>query len=83
MLTDIFADRYLAVQMWDAFTDVEERFLVQGFRIVIEQLIPYYRDGKEIASAKATWTSLHDKLSMELGLTELAPKAYLFQSTYN
>lgn len=83
MLTDIFADRYLGIEVWQAFTDVEERFLIQGFRIVIEQLIPYYRDGKEVASAKATWTSLHDKLSMELGLDELAPKAYHFQTTYN
>lgn len=83
MLTDIFANRYLGIQMWDAFTEVEERFLVQGYRIVVEQLIPYYREGKEIASAKTTWTSLHDKLSMELGLNELAPRAYHFQSSYN
>jgi hypothetical protein len=83
MLTDIFADRYLGIPMWDALSEVEERFLVQGFRIVIEQLFPYYRDGKEIAASKATWTSIHDKLSMELGLNELSPKAYHFQSTYN
>ena len=83
MLTDIFADRYLGIQMWGKFTEVEERFLVQGFRIVIEQLFPYYRDGKEKATSKATWTSIHDKLSMELGLNELSPKAYHFQSTYN
>lgn len=83
MLTDIFSDRYLGIQMWGEFTEVEERFLVQGFRIVIEQLFPYYRDGKEISASKATWTSIHDKLSMELGLNELSPKAYHFQSTYN
>jgi hypothetical protein len=83
MLTDIFADRYLGIQMWEAFTDVEERFLVQGFRIVSEQLFPYYRDGKEIPASKATWTSIHDKLSMELGLDELSPKRYHFNTTYN
>lgn len=83
MLTDIFSDRYLGVKMWDAFTDLEERFLVQGFRIVSEQLFPYYRDGKEIPASKAAWTSIHEKLSMELGVDELSPKRYYFNTTYN
>jgi hypothetical protein len=83
MLTDIFSDRYLGVKMWDAFTDLEERFLVQGFRMISEQLFPYYRDGKEIPASKAAWTSIHDKLSMELGLDELSPKRYYFNTTYN
>ncbi len=83
MLTDIFSDRYLGVTMWDAFTDLEERFLVQGFRIVSEQLFPYYRDGKEIPASKAAWTSIHDKLSMEIGVDELSPKRYYFNTTYN
>ena len=69
--------------MWDAFTDLEERFLVQGFRIVSEQLFPYYRDGKEIPASKAAWTSIHDKLSMEIGVDELSPKRYYFNTTYN
>jgi hypothetical protein len=83
MLTDIFSDRYLEVKMWDAFTDLEERLLVQCFRIVSEQLFPYYRDGKAIPASKAAWTSIHDKLSMELGLVELSPKRYYLNVTYN
>jgi hypothetical protein len=83
MLTDIFADRYLGVQMWESFTELDERFLVQGYRIVSEQLFPYFINGKESSAAKTTWTSIHDKLSMELGLNELSPKSYHFQSTFN
>lgn len=30
-----------------------------------------------VAHAKARWTAIHDKLSMELGLSELAPKYYV------
>lgn len=77
MLTDIFADRYISIPMWETFGKVERRFLVQGFRIVSEQLYPYYIAGKESAHAKARWTAIHDKLSMELGLSELAPKYYV------
>jgi hypothetical protein len=77
MLTDIFADRYISIPMWETFGEVEQRFLVQGFRIVSEQIYPYYIAGKESAHAKARWTAIHDKLSMELGLSELAPKYYV------
>lgn len=77
MLTDIFADRYISIPMWEKFGEVERRFLVQGFRIVIEQLYPYWVGGKESANAKIKLTTIHDKLSMELGLSELAPKCYV------
>lgn len=83
MLTDIFADRYLSVQMWDSFDEQERRFLVQGYRMIVEQLFPYWVNGKENESAKMKWTSLHNKLSMELGLKELSPIYYSYQSTLN
>ncbi len=83
MLTDIFADRYISIQMWDAFREVDKRFLVQGYRMVSEQLYPYWVDGKESPTAKEKWTAIHDNLSMELGLTELAPKYYSYQTTWN
>lgn len=77
MLTDIFANRYVSIPMWETFGEDEQRFLVQGFRIVIEQLYPYWVGGKESTDAKIKWTAIHDKLSMELGLSELAPKYYV------
>lgn len=83
MLTDIFADRYINVQMWDEFRDVDKRFLVQGFRMINEQLYPYWVDGKESPTAKVRWTSIHDKLSMELGMAELSKKCYSYQTKRN
>jgi len=81
MLTDIFADRYISIPMWTTFEDGKKRFLVQAFRIVSEQLYPYWVGGKESSSAKKRWIVIHDKLSMELGLAELAPKVYSYQTT--
>ena len=74
MLTDIFANRYIATQIWETFGEAERRFIVQGFRVVSEQLFPYWLDGKENPRTKAKWSVIHDKLSMELGLKELSPK---------
>jgi hypothetical protein len=68
--------------LWEAYTETESKLLVQCFRIVAEQLIPYWVDGKESARAKAKWKSLHDRLSMELGLDKLAPQYYSYQTTW-
>ena len=83
MLTDIFADRYVSIPMWETFGEAEQMFLVQAFRIVSEQLYPYWVGGKESAPAKKKWTAIHDKLSMELGLSELAPKYYVNATSAN
>jgi len=82
MLTDIFAERYSSRVLWEACTEAESKLLVQCFRIVTEQLIPYYINGKESPEAKAKWKTLHDRLSMELGLEELAPRYYSYQTTW-
>jgi hypothetical protein len=83
MLMDIFSDRYLSLPMWESFGETDRRFLVQGFRMVSEQLYPYWVEGKENPHSKAKWEILHDKLSMELGLSELSPKYYSYQTTWN
>ena len=82
MLTDIFADRYSKRVLWERYTEVESKLLNQCFRIVAEQLFPYWIDGKESAPAKAKWTSLHNKLSMELGVDELAPGYYSYETNW-
>lgn len=81
MLTEIFAKRYATVTTWQGFGEPERRLLVQAFRIVSEQLFPYWIDGKERTDAKATWKSMHDRLSMELGLNELSPRGYWQDTT--
>jgi hypothetical protein len=82
MLTDIFANRYSSRVLWEAYTEVESKLLVQCFRIVAEQLIPYWVDGKESETAKAKWMSLHSRLGMELGKEELAPRYYSYQDNW-
>ena len=53
MLTEIFACRYLDVPLWEEFDENARRLLVQGFRIVSEQLFPYYySDGSLMSGAK-------------------------------
>lgn len=81
MLTDIFADRYVKRVLWQQHTETESKLLTQCYRIIAEQIIPYWVDGKESESAKAKWKSIHDRLSMELGLDELAPRSYSFPTT--
>lgn len=82
MLTDIFAARYSNVTLWDAFGEPERRLLVQGFRILSEQICPYWVQGNENERGKKFWTDLHDRLSMELGVRSLSPIAYAYQSTW-
>jgi hypothetical protein len=82
MLTDIFAERYSSRIIWDEFTEAESRLLIQSFRIVAEQLIPYYVNGKESSEGKAKWKAVHDRLSMELGVEELTPRFYSYQTTW-
>lgn len=83
MLTDIFLNRYETVTIWNNYDEPERRLLVQCFRIISEQLFPYWRGGNEDPSSKARWLSIHDKLSMELGIKELSPKYYSYQTTFN
>jgi hypothetical protein len=83
MLIDIFLNRYEKRTLWSSYTAIEEKLLVQGYRLVAEQLFPYWIDGKESAGAKDKWTAIHDRLSMELGLHELAPKYYSHNTTWN
>lgn len=77
MLTDIFAARYATVPLWNEFRERERRLLVQAFHIVKDHLFPFYtQDGKERDGAKARWTSIHDRLKVELGLRELSSQGY-------
>lgn len=77
MLTDIFAARYAAIPIWRQFGEPERRLLVQAFQIVKDQLFPFWtNDGKERNGAKEAWTSIHDRLKVELGLRELSALGY-------
>jgi hypothetical protein len=81
MLTDIFADRYRKRVIWEQYAENESKLLMQCYRIIEEQVMPYWIGGKETEAAKAKWKSVHDRLSMELGLDELAPRYYAYPAT--
>lgn len=77
MLIEVFAKRFAAVPLWREFGEPERRLLVQAFRIVKEQMLPFWTDdGKERAGAKERWTSVHNRLAMELGLNQLSARGY-------
>jgi len=84
MLTDVFAERYRSTEIWSSFSAAEKAFLVQGIRLVAEQLYPYWRkEGKADPDSKEAWTELHDALSRELGLMALSERYYSYQTPYN
>ena len=83
VLTDIFARRYQDVPLWENFDEsARRRLLVQGFRIVSEQLFPYYEKGKVRPGALELWDGLNKKLAMELGLKDLSARTYPYTDTY-
>lgn len=83
MLTDIFAQRYEKRRLFTAVGPREHALFVQAYRIINEQIFKYYGYDKKVdEKAKATWTSLHDRLTMELGIKELSPKYYSYQGEW-
>ena len=83
MLTDIFARRYEKRPLFTTVGPRETAFFVQAYRLINEQIFPYYGYDKKIdEKAKATWTSIHDQLTMELGLKELSARYYSYQGEW-
>jgi hypothetical protein len=81
VLTDTFHERYADRTLWINFTEADRRFLVQGYRIIAEQLFPPFNsDGQWNEENKAAWKSLDDKLSMELGREHLSQYWYSLPS---
>lgn len=72
MLVDIFARRYEGVQLRAVFDERGSRLLVQSFRILAEDLAPYYLNGQENSASVSFWTTLESSLSRELGVKELS-----------
>lgn len=83
MLTDIFTRRYEQRPLFDTVGPRELALFVQAYRMLNEQIFPYYgRDKKVSENAKAVWTSLHDRISMELGCKELSPRYFSYQTEW-
>jgi hypothetical protein len=82
MLTDIFARRYEQARMWESFSEEPRRLLVQGCQL-LNDIRPYYVDGKENEHGKDFWRRIHDLLARELGLKELSPEYWGFYDKQN
>jgi hypothetical protein len=83
MLIDIFARRYEGQALRDSFEQRDSRLLVQAFRILAEDMYPYYRDGKEDPIGVAFWTGLHNDMSRELGVKELSEIWFSYSRKWN
>ncbi|MGQ0511868.1 MAG: AbiJ-NTD4 domain-containing protein [Betaproteobacteria bacterium] len=84
MLTDVFFRRYANRPMFSSVGQKESALFVQAYRIVNEQIWKYYGWEKKVdESVKAIWTEIHDRLSMEIGVKELSPKFYSYQTEWN
>lgn len=83
MLTDVFFRRYENREMFDSFGPAESVLFVQAYRIVNEQIWAYRKPDKKVdEEVKATWTDLHDRLSMEIGINMLSAKKYPYQKMW-
>ncbi|MBS1994694.1 MAG: hypothetical protein JSS86_00230 [Cyanobacteria bacterium SZAS LIN-2] len=83
MLTDVFFRRYASRTMFASVGQRESALFVQAYRIIDEQIWKYYGHDKKVNErVKAIWTSIHDLLSMEIGVKELSPKYYSYQTEW-
>lgn len=83
MLTDVFFRRYENRSMFDAVGQKESALFLQAYRLVNEQIWKYYGYDKKVDErVKEIWTDIHDRLSMEIGVKELWPKHYAYQTNW-
>ncbi|MBW8470414.1 MAG: hypothetical protein K0M67_19275 [Thiobacillus sp.] len=83
MLTDVFFRRYENRSMFDSVGQKESAFFLQAYRLINEQVWKYFGyEGKVDEHIKAIWTDIHDRLSMEIGVKELSPKYYAYQTNW-
>lgn len=83
MLTDIFVDRYDGRLLWDEFGRKQQKLLLQSFRLLKEQIAPFYdSDGNISKYGKDFWTDLHNRISTELGVKSLSPLAFPYATKF-
>jgi hypothetical protein len=84
MLIDIFSRRYSDTSLAATFEERDRRLLVQIFRIIAEDIYPYYdSEGKEDSRSVSFWKKLHDQISRELGIQELSQQWFSYNTQWN
>lgn len=83
MLTDVFFRRYEDRPLFATVGPKQKALFVQAYRIINEQIWAYRgKDKKVDETVKATWTVLHDRLTMELGIKDLSVRQYPYEKLY-
>lgn len=83
MLTDVFFRRYANRLMFESVGQSESALFVQAYRIVNEQIWKYFDYSQKVdENVKMVWTDIHDRLAMEIGVKELSPRHYSYQTQY-
>lgn len=82
MLTDIFLDRYPDEPKWTSVAPTDVRFIGQSLNILKDQLFPPKAGTAWIGWNVDVWTSVHDKLSNELGVENLVYVTERFPSQW-
>lgn len=82
MLTDVFFRRYSDRPLFTSVGQKESAFFIQAYKIINEQLLKYYQYNTVDGNAKAIWTEIHDRLSMEIGVKELSSQYYSYQTQW-
>lgn len=80
MLTDVFFRRYANRPMFERVGQKECALFVQAYSIVNEQIWNYGYGKNVDDNVKAIWTDIHNRLAMEIGVKELSPKFYSYQT---
>lgn len=81
MLTDVFFRRYEHRPMFEGVGSKESSLFVQAYKIINHQIWQYWgADGKIVPYVEKIWTDIHDRLAMEIGVTELSPLFYSLQN---
>jgi hypothetical protein len=83
MLIDTFSRRYKDIPLRHSYEQRDAVLLTQAFRILSEDLCPYYQNGHEAPAGVKFWTDLHERISRELGLNELSPGWSTYVTKWN
>ncbi|EAZ1759320.1 hypothetical protein BTD07_24565, partial [Salmonella enterica] len=78
MLTDVFSYRYLKVPIWNEYSVIEQRLLNQLIGITKDVLPLFTPKGVKNEATDNAWKEIHNKVSRELGVSELFNRYYSY-----
>lgn len=83
MITDIFSRRYADVQIRDAYTEQDRRFLNQAAVMILDPLWAGQRADTPSKETEGSLKEIHDTLALEMGVQYLSDRFLLHNYTFN